>query len=332
VSPEAVPVHAIRIHTTGGPEVLRYEELPQPHPAAGQVLVRVAASGVNYIDIYHRSGLYPLPLPATLGQEGAGTVEAVGPGVVGIQPGDRVAWSGIPGSYADYILAPAERLVGVPAHLGLEQAAAAMLQGMTAHYLACTTYPLAAGETCLVHAAAGGVGLLLVQIAKLRGARVIGTVSTAAKADLARQAGADYVIRYTEQDFEAEVRRITHGAGVQVVYDSVGRVTFEKSLNCLARRGMLVLFGQSSGPVPPFDPQILNQKGSLFLTRPSLAHYTATREELLSRAGEVLGWIAAGRLALRIHRTYPLARAAEAHRDLESRATSGKLLLIPEAA
>jgi NADPH2:quinone reductase len=325
-------VHAIRIHTTGGPEVLRYEELPQPHPAAGQVLVRVAASGVNYIDIYHRSGLYPLPLPATLGQEGAGTVEAVGPGVVGIQPGDRVAWSGIPGSYADYILAPAERLVGVPAHLGLEQAAAAMLQGMTAHYLACTTYPLAAGETCLVHAAAGGVGLLLVQIAKLRGARVIGTVSTAAKADLARQAGADYVIRYTEQDFEAEVRRITHGAGVQVVYDSVGRVTFEKSLNCLARRGMLVLFGQSSGPVPPFDPQILNQKGSLFLTRPSLAHYTATREELLSRAGEVLGWIAAGRLALRIHRTYPLARAAEAHRDLESRATSGKLLLIPEAA
>lgn len=332
MSPEAVPVHAIRIHTTGGPEVLRYEELPQPHPAAGQVLVRVAASGVNYIDIYHRSGLYPLPLPATLGQEGAGTVEAVGPGVVGIQPGDRVAWSGIPGSYADYILAPAERLVGVPAHLGLEQAAAAMLQGMTAHYLACTTYPLAAGETCLVHAAAGGVGLLLVQIAKLRGARVIGTVSTAAKADLARQAGADYVIRYTEQDFEAEVRRITHGAGVQVVYDSVGRVTFEKSLNCLARRGMLVLFGQSSGPVPPFDPQILNQKGSLFLTRPSLAHYTATREELLSRAGEVLGWIAAGRLALRIHRTYPLARAAEAHRDLESRATSGKLLLIPEAA
>lgn len=325
-------MHAIRIHTTGGPEVLRYEELPQPHPAAGQVLVRVAASGVNYIDIYHRSGLYPLPLPATLGQEGAGTVEAVGPGVVGIQPGDRVAWSGIPGSYADYILAPAERLVGVPAHLGLEQAAAAMLQGMTAHYLACTTYPLAAGETCLVHAAAGGVGLLLVQIAKLRGARVIGTVSTAAKADLARQAGADYVIRYTEQDFEAEVRRITHGAGVQVVYDSVGRVTFEKSLNCLARRGMLVLFGQSSGPVPPFDPQILNQKGSLFLTRPSLAHYTATREELLSRAGEVLGWIAAGRLALRIHRTYPLARAAEAHRDLESRATSGKLLLIPEAA
>jgi len=325
-------VHAIRIHTTGGPEVLRYEELPQPHPAAGQVLVRVAASGVNYIDIYHRSGLYPLPLPATLGQEGAGTVEAVGPGVVGIRPGDRVAWSGIPGSYADYILAPAERLVGVPAHLGLEQAAAAMLQGMTAHYLACTTYPLAAGETCLVHAAAGGVGLLLVQIAKLRGARVIGTVSTAAKADLARQAGADYVIRYTEQDFEAEVRRITHGAGVQVVYDSVGRVTFEKSLNCLARRGMLVLFGQSSGPVPPFDPQILNQKGSLFLTRPSLAHYTATREELLSRAGEVLGWIAAGRLALRIHRTYPLARAAEAHRDLESRATSGKLLLIPEAA
>ncbi len=325
-------MHAIRIHVTGGPEVLRYEELPQPRPAAGQVLVRVAAAGVNYIDTYHRSGLYPLALPATLGQEGAGTVEALGPDVTSLTLGDRVAWTGVPGSYAEYVLAPADRLVLVPPALTLEQAAAAMLQGMTAHYLACTTYPLQAGQSCLVHAAAGGVGLLLVQIAKLRGARVIGTVSTPAKAELAREAGADHVIRYTEEDFEAEVKRLTDGAGVQVVYDSVGRATFEKSLNCLARRGMLVLFGQSSGPVAPFDPQILNQKGSLFLTRPSLAHYVATRQELLARAGDILGWIAGGRLRLRIHATYPLARAADAHRDLESRATSGKLLLIPGAA
>ncbi len=325
-------MHAIRIHMTGGPEVLRYEELPQPRPAAGQVLVRVSAAGVNYIDTYHRSGLYPLALPTTLGQEGAGTVEALGPDITSLTLGDRVAWTGVPGSYAEYVLAPADRLVLVPPALTLEQAAAAMLQGMTAHYLACTTYPLQAGQSCLVHAAAGGVGLLLVQIAKLRGARVIGTVSTPAKAELAREAGADHVIRYTEEDFEAEVKRLTDGAGVQVVYDSVGRATFEKSLNCLARRGMLVLFGQSSGPVAPFDPQILNQKGSLFLTRPSLAHYIATRQELLARAGDILGWIAGGRLRVRIHATYPLARAAEAHRDLESRATSGKLLLIPGAA
>lgn len=325
-------MHAIRIHATGGPEALRYEELPQPRPGAGQVLVRVAAAGVNYIDTYHRSGLYPLALPATLGQEGAGTVEALGPEVTSLALGDRVAWTGVPGSYAEYVLAPADRLVIVPQALTLEQAAAAMLQGMTAHYLACTTYPLQPGQSCLVHAAAGGVGLLLVQIAKLRGARVIGTVSTSAKAELAREAGADHVIRYTEEDFEAEVKRLTDGAGVQVVYDSVGRATFEKSLNCLARRGMLVLFGQSSGPVAPFDPQILNQKGSLFLTRPSLAHYIATRQELLARAGDVLGWIAGGQLKLRIHATYPLSRAADAHRDLESRATSGKLLLIPGAA
>jgi NADPH2:quinone reductase len=325
-------MHAIRIHVTGGPEVLRYEELAQPRPGAGQVLVRVVAAGVNYIDTYHRSGLYPLALPATLGQEGAGTVEALGPEVTSLKLGDRVAWTGVPGSYAEYVVAPADRLVAVPPALTLEQAAAAMLQGMTAHYLACTTYPLQAGQSCLVHAAAGGVGLLLVQIAKLRGARVIGTVSTSAKAELAREAGADHVIRYTEADVETEVKQLTDGAGVQVVYDSVGRATFEKSLNCLARRGMLVLFGQSSGPVAPFDPQILNQKGSLFLTRPSLAHYIATRQELLARAGDILGWIAGGRLRLRIHATYPLARAADAHRDLESRATSGKLLLIPGAA
>ncbi|MBI2402109.1 MAG: quinone oxidoreductase [Gemmatimonadetes bacterium] len=320
---------AVRIHTTGGPEVLRHEDVPQPAPGPGQAAIRVEAAGVNYIDTYHRSGLYRLPLPATLGQEGAGTVTATGSDVTAVRPGDRVAWTGIPGSYADYVVAPADRLVSVPNGLSLEQAAATMLQGMTAHYLACATYPLGPGDTCLVHAAAGGVGLLLTQIAKLRGARVIGTVSTDEKARLAREAGADHVIRYTEQDFEADVKRLTENRGVQVVYDSVGRTTFEKSLNCLARRGLLVLFGQSSGPVPPFDPQVLNQKGSLFFTRPSLVHYITTPEELLARATELFGWIAAGKLTLRIHARYPLERAAEAHRDLESRKTTGKLLLIP---
>ncbi|MBI2073919.1 MAG: quinone oxidoreductase [Gemmatimonadetes bacterium] len=320
---------AVRIHTTGGPEVLRHEDVPQPAPGPGQAAIRVEAAGVNYIDTYHRSGLYRLPLPATLGQEGAGTVTATGSDVTAVRPGDRVAWTGIPGSYADYVVAPADRLVSVPNGLSLEQAAATMLQGMTAHYLACATYPLGPGDTCLVHAAAGGVGLLLTQIAKLRGARVIGTVSTDEKARLAREAGADHVIRYTEQDFEADVKRLTENRGVQVVYDSVGRTTFEKSLNCLARRGLLVLFGQSSGPVPPFDPQVLNQKGSLFFTRPSLVHYITTREELLARATELYGWIAAGKLTLRIHARYPLGRAADAHRDLEGRKTTGKLLLIP---
>jgi NADPH2:quinone reductase len=321
---------AIRVRTTGGPEVLSFEDVPRPEPEAGQALVRVEAAGVNYIDTYQRSGLYRVTLPFTLGQEGAGTVAAVGPGVTDVQRGDRVAWTGVLGSYAEFVLAPVERLVAVPPELETAQAAAVMLQGMTAHYLACTTFPLTAGHSCLVHAAAGGVGLLLVQIAKLRGARVFGTVSTEEKARLARDVGADHVIRYTEQDFETEIRRLTDGRGVDVVYDSVGRTTFEPSLNCLARRGMLVLFGQSSGPVAPFDPQVLNQKGSLFFTRPSLAHYIATRPELSQRAGDVLGWIVQGKLTLHVHGRYPLARAAEAHRDLEGRRTMGKLLLIPD--
>jgi NADPH:quinone reductase len=322
---------AIRIHATGGPEVLRYEEVPQPEPAAGQALVRIEAAGVNYIDTYQRSGLYRVTPPFTLGQEGSGTVAAVGPGVSEVQPGDRVAWTGVMGSYAECVLAPVDRLVAVPPDLDAAQAAAAMLQGMTAHYLASTTFPLSGGHSCLVHAAAGGVGLLLVQIAKLRGARVFGTVSTEDKACLAREVGADHVIRYTEQDFAAEIRRLTDGRGVDVVYDSVGRSTFERSLDCLARRGMLVLFGQSSGPVAPFDPQMLNHKGSLFFTRPSLAHYMATRPELSQRAGDVLGWIVQGKVTLHIHARYPLAHAADAHRDLEGRKTMGKLLLVPGA-
>jgi NADPH2:quinone reductase len=239
-----------------------------------------------------------------------------------------VAWTGVQGSYAELVVAPADRLVPVPPALSLEPAAAAMLQGMTAHYLACTTYPLRPGDTCLVHAAAGGVGLALVQIAKLRGARVIGTVSTEAKADLARKAGADHLILYEREDFAAEVKRLTEGRGVPVVYDSVGRTTFDRSLDCLARRGLLVLFGQSSGPVKPLDPQILNQKGSLFLTRPTLAHYIATRDELVARATDVFGWMMGGKLDIRIHARYPLQRAADAHRDLESRKTAGKLLLV----
>jgi NADPH2:quinone reductase len=319
---------AIRIHSTGGPDALRLDEVPRPSPGPGQVLVQVAAAGVNYIDTYHRAGLYALPLPATLGQEGAGTVAAAGPGVSGFQAGDRVAWTGVQGSYAELVVAPADRLVPVPPALSLEPAAAAMLQGMTAHYLACTTYPLRPGDTCLVHAAAGGVGLALVQIAKLRGARVIGTVSTEAKADLARKAGADHLILYEREDFAAEVKRLTEGRGVPVVYDSVGRTTFDRSLDCLARRGLLVLFGQSSGPVKPLDPQILNQKGSLFLTRPTLAHYIATRDELVARATDVFGWMMGGKLDIRIHARYPLQRAADAHRDLESRKTAGKLLLV----
>jgi len=318
----------IRIHSVGGPDALRLDDVPRPTPGPGQALIQVAAAGINYIDTYQRAGLYPLPLPATLGQEGAGTVSAVGPGVTGAQPGDRVAWTGVQGSYAEFVLAPADRLVIVPSSLSLELAGAAMLQGMTAHYLACTTYPLQAGDTCLVHAAAGGVGLALVQIAKLRGARVIGTVSTEAKAALARQAGADHVILYERDDFAAEVKRLTEGRGVPVVYDSVGRTTFDRSLDCLARRGLLVLFGQSSGPVKPLDPQVLNQKGSLFLTRPTLAHYIASRDELLGRASDVFGWMLNGKLSLRIHAKYPLERAAEAHRDLESRKTAGKLLLV----
>jgi NADPH2:quinone reductase len=281
------------------------------------------------MDVYQRTGQYKTPLPLTLGQEAAGVVAAIGPGVKDVRVGDRVAYTSVQGAYAEYAAVPADRLVALPDGVSAQQGAAAMLQGITAHYLATSTYPLKAGDTCLVHAAAGGLGLLLVQIAKRCGARVIGTVSTKEKAALAREAGADEVIPYTERDFEADVRRLTDGSGVQVVYDSVGKTTFDKGLNVLARRGMMVLCGQSSGAVGPFDPQLLNQKGSLFLTRPTIAHYIATRSELVARAADVLGWVRAGTLKLRIGLELPLAQAAEAHRRLEGRQTTGKVLLIP---
>jgi len=320
---------AIRVHTPGGPEALRYEEIERAAPGPSQVLVKIEAAGVNFIDIYQRTGHYKVPLPVTLGQEAAGTVSAVGPGVAEPKVGERVAYASLLGAYAEYAVVPADRVVVLPDGVSTKQGAAVMLQGMTAHYLATSTYALKPGDACLAHAAAGGVGLLLCQIAKLRGARVLGTVSTREKAALARGAGADEVILYTEQDFETEVKRLTNGAGLQVIYDSVGKTTFEKGLSCLAPRGMMVLYGQSSGPVGPFDPQVLSQKGSLFLTRPTLAHYIATRAELLARAGEVLGWIKSGKLTVRIERELPLAQAAEAHRLLEGRKTTGKVLLIP---
>jgi len=298
-------------------------------PGPGQVRIRVEAAGVNFIEVYQRMGLYKVPLPAIPGGEAAGVVDAVGPGVTAPRIGDEIATHEALGSYAERVLVPADRVAALPSGVTARQAAAAMLQGMTAHYLACTTHPLRSGDTCLVHAAAGGVGLLLVQIAKLRGARVIGTVSSAEKEKLAREAGADEVIRYTEHDFVAEVKRITGGEGVVVVYDSVGRTTFDGSLACLSRRGLMALFGQSSGPVPAFDPQILNARGSLFLTRPKLSNYTATREEFLERSGEVLRWVGEGRLRLRVWREFPLDRAADAQRALESRVTTGKLLLVP---
>lgn len=320
---------AIRVHALGGPEVLQYEDVPDPVPAAGQAVVRIEAVGVNFIDVYHRTGLYKVPVPFTLGQEAAGTVEAVGPGVTGIAAGDRVAYTGVMGTYAEKAAVAADRLVKLPDGLSARDGAAAMLQGMTAHYLACSTYPLKAGDACMVHAGAGGVGLLLIQIAKLRGARVFTTTSTEEKAALAREAGADEVILYEAQDFAAEVRRLTDGRGVQVVYDGVGKATFDKSLDSLARRGTMVLFGQASGPVPPLDPAILNAKGSIYLTRPSLFHYIAEREELAARAGDVLGWIREGKLKLRIGLELPLAEAAAAHRALEGRTTTGKVLLLP---
>jgi len=319
---------AIRVLAPDGPEALVFEDVPEPTPKSGEVLVRVETAGVNFIDVYHRTGLYKVAMPVTLGREGAGTVESVGPDVTGFSPRDRVAWAMVPGSYAEKAVIPADRLVKIPDGVPTRVAAAAMLQGMTAHYLACSTYPLKSGDTCLVHAAAGGVGLLLTQIAKMRGARVLGTVSTVAKAALSKEAGADETIDYTKQDFEAEVKRLTSGRGVEVVYDSVGKTTFEKSLKSLARRGMVALFGQSSGSVPPFDPQVLSQGGSLFLTRPTLADYIVTREELLWRAGDVLGWIRDKRLTVRIDREFPLSEAAAAHRALESRATSGKVILV----
>jgi NADPH2:quinone reductase len=311
----------------GGPEVLILEETPAPTPGPKEALVRLRAAGVNFIDIYHRIGLYPLPLPFTPGNEGAGVVEAVGPEVTEVRPGDRVAYAMATGSYAELAVVPVFRLVPIPDTVSFEAAAAAMLQGMTAHYLAHSTFPLAPGHQALVHAAAGGVGLLLVQMAKKRGARVLGTVSTEAKAKAARRAGADVVIRYTEEDFEAVARRETDGRGLDVVYDSVGKTTFDKSLRSLRPRGLLALFGQSSGPVPPFDPGELAKRGSLFLTRPTLGHYNLDRAEILARAGDVLSWMEKGELELTIDRTLPLAQAAEAHRLLESRQTSGKLVL-----
>jgi NADPH2:quinone reductase len=320
---------AVVLRGTGGPEALRLEERDPGDPGPGNVRIRVAASGVNFIDVYFRTGLYPVPLPFVMGLEGAGAVERVGEGVSAWSPGDRVAWAGVPGSYAEVLVAPAARLVRIPDAVGDEQAAAVMLQGMTAHYLVHGTRRTQPGDVALVHAAAGGTGLLLVQTLKRAGAVVIGTTSSAAKQALAREAGADHVVRYDQLDFGEEARRLTGGRGVDVVYDSVGRDTFEGSLAALRPRGLCVLFGQSSGPVPPFDLRRLNDLGSLFVTRPSLAHYTAERSELEERAAAVLGAVAAGALSVRIGARFRLAEAADAQRALEGRATTGKLLLIP---
>jgi NADPH2:quinone reductase len=320
---------AIQVKQTGGPEVLQLADLPIPQPKPNEAVLKIAASGVNFIDVYQREGRYSVPLPFVLGQEGAGVVTAVGPEVKSVKPGDRVAWSSVLGSYADYAAVPGERLVPVPQGVSDQQAASAMLQGMTAHYLCHDTFPLKRGQTALIHAAAGGVGSLLVQMAHNIGARVIATVSTDEKAKLARQAGADEVILYTQTDFETETKRLTDSKGVDVVFDGVGKTTFEKGLNVLRPRGMMVLFGGSSGPLPPFDLIQLSQKGSLYVTRPTLHHYTATTEELRTRSSAVFQMIAEGKLKLRIEHTYPLADAAQAHRDLEGRKTTGKLLLIP---
>jgi NADPH2:quinone reductase len=321
---------AIRIHSLGGPEVLQLDDVPEPQAKEGEAVVRVEAAGVNFIDVYHRTGLYKGPaLPFTPGQEAGGTVTAVGPGVTDVAVGDRVAYTGIHGAYAELAAVPAARLVKLPAGVTTRQGAAAMLQGMTAHYLATSTYPLKEGDACLIHATAGGVGQLLCQIAKIRGARVFGTVSTEEKARIAREAGADEVILYSQQDFAPEIKRLTGGHGVQVVYDGVGQATFEQSLDSLARRGMMVSYGQSSGTIPPIEVSLLNTKGSLFLTRPSLTHYIATPEELQRRAEDVLGWIAEGKLRLEIGLELPLGEAGKAHRALEGRETTGKVLLIP---
>ena len=320
---------AIQIRATGGPEVLETAEMSIPVPGPGQVLIRIEAIGVNFIEIYFRKGTYKAALPLIPGSEAAGTVEELGSGVNGFKPGDLVASVSVLGSYAEYALVPAAQLVKVPAGLSPEKAAAAMLQGMTAHYLAYSTYALKAGETALVHAGAGGVGLLLTQIASRIGARVITTVSSEAKAELSREAGASDVINYIEQDFEAEVKRLTNGKGVDIVYDSVGKTTFEKSLNCLRPRGLLALFGGSSGPVPPFDLIQLSGKGSLYVTRPTLWHYVANRSELEWRAGEILGWAADGELKLRTEHVYSLTDAAQAQTDMETRKTTGKILLEP---
>jgi NADPH2:quinone reductase len=320
---------AALVNKFGAPETIEYADIPAPDPGPGEARVKLAAIGVNFIDIYFRTGLYKANPPVVLGQEGAGTVDKVGPDVKDVRPGDRVAYCMVRGSDAEYAVVPAWQLVKLPDALDFRVAAAVLLQGMTAHYLTHSTFELKSGDTCLVHAAAGGVGLLLVQIAKMRGARVIGTAGTQDKAAKARAAGADEMILYTDHDFVAETKRLTAGRGVDVVYDSVGKSVFLGSLDCLRPRGMLVTFGNASGAVPPFEPLLLSQKGSLFVTRPTLANYAQTREELDWRAGDVLRWVAEGKLKVEIYREYPLSDAAQAHRDLESRKTSGKLLLIP---
>lgn len=320
---------AVRFHTNGGPEVLVYEEVDIPEPKKDEALIKLAATGVNFIDIYQRSGQYSTPLPTTAGGEGAGTVVMIGSEVTEVGIGDPVAYTGPLGSYAEYAVVPAWRLVKLPISINLTTAAALMLQGMTAHYLTHSTYPIKPGDVCLIHAAAGGVGLLLIQMAKKLGAHVIGTVSTEEKAKLARSVGADEAIIYTEQNFENEVMKITDGQGIQVVYDSVGKSTFDQSVNCLGPRGYLVLYGQASGPVPNIDPQMLNSKGSLFLTRPSLGHHTLTRSEILDRTNTIFQWVDSGDLSVRIHATLPLSEASEAHRLLASRTTTGKIVLVP---
>jgi NADPH2:quinone reductase len=326
----AITARVVRAHKTGGPEVMQLDEVQLPSPAAGQALVRIEAAGVNFIDIYHRSGHYQLPLPVSMGVEGAGIVEQVGPGVSEIRVGQRVAWTSVNGTYATHAIVPADRLVPVPEGVSSKLAAAVMLQGMTAHYLCHDTYPLKRGEWCVIHAAAGGVGLLFCQIAGKRiGARVIGTAGNEEKAQLARKAGAEEVIVYTKTDFEPEVKRLTGGAGASVVYDSVGKDTFDRGLKSLRRRGMMVLFGASSGPVPPVDPQRLAAGGSLYLTRPTLGSYITTRDELLSRAGAVLEMVRKRELEVKIEAELPLAQAARAHEMLASRKTTGKIVLVP---
>lgn len=320
---------AIRIHETGGPEVLKLDEVPVPEPGPGEALVKIDAAGQNFVDIYERRGWYSLELPVTLGKEAAGTVVSIGSGTQGVRPGDRVAYAMTPGAYAEYAAVPAWKLAPIPDRIDTRTAAAVMLQGMTAQFLARSAYPLGPGKTALVHAASGGVGQLLVQIAKLLGARVIGTCSTDEKAAIAKEAGADEVILYSRENFTERTLKITGGAGVDVVYDSVGKDTFEKGLECLKPRGFMVLYGQSSGPAPAIDPQTLNAKGSLFLTRPSLGAYTATRPEVLERSGEVFSWILDGKLSVRIDREHRLSETAEAHRYMEARKTRGKVLLVP---
>ena len=315
---------AVYVEKTGGPENLIYGDLPKPQPGPGQALVKIAAAGVNFIDVYYRIGLYPATPPVVLGNEGAGTVEVVGPDVTNLRPGDRVAYAMSRGAYAEYAVVPAWQLVKIPDSLDFQTAAAVMLQGMTAHYLTHSTYPLKSGDSCLIHAAAGGTGRLLVQMAKMRGAHVVGTVGTEEKARQAKETGADEVIIYTKEDFVAKAK-----GKMNVVYDSVGKATFLQSLDCLRPRGMMVTFGNASGPAPDFSPLLLTQKGSLFLTRPSLANHSSTPEELAWRAGDILKWVSEGKLKLHIHKVYPLAEAAQAHRDLEGRQTSGKLLLVP---